>query len=329
MDADGDLFREAWRQTFFFKQGGELPMGLAKRIILFLMVNMAVVATVSLLLSFFNVQPYLTPYGLDYRSLAIFCLLWGMVGAFISLLLSKMMAKWMMGVQIVDPQTRDPALRSVVQMVHQLAQKAGLPKMPEVGIYDSPEVNAFATGPSRSNSLVAVSSGLLNRMGQDEVEGVLGHEITHIANGDMVTMTLLQGVINAFVMFFARIVAFALSRALGKRDDSESEVSPLVYQLTVFALEIVFMILGSLVIAAFSRYREFRADAGGARLAGSNKMIGALMALQRTTQLTDPAHDQQAFQAFKISSSTGLLSYFASHPPLERRIERLQRRGSR
>lgn len=302
-------------------------MALAKRIILFLLVNAAVVLTVSIILSFFNVQPYLTRYGLNYTSLAIFCLLWGMVGAFISLWLSKIMAKWMMGIQIIDPDTRDPALRSLVQMVHQLAHKAGLPAMPEVGIYDSPEVNAFATGPTRARSLVAVSSGLLNRMGQDEVEGVLGHEVTHIANGDMVTMTLLQGVINAFVMFFARILAFAITRALGRREeDSLENPSPLMYQITVFLLEIVFMVLGTIIIAAFSRYREFRADAGGARLAGPQKMINALTALKKTMDIQDPSHEQQAVQAFKISSHGGIMSLFATHPPLELRIERLKSR---
>lgn len=300
-------------------------MALAKRIILFLLVNAAVVVTVSIILSLFNVQPYLTRYGLNYTSLAIFCLIWGMVGAFISLWLSKIMAKWMMGIQIIDPDTRDPALRSLVQMVHQLAHKAGLPAMPEVGIYDSPEVNAFATGPTRKRSLVAVSSGLLNRMGQDEVEGVLGHEVTHIANGDMVTMTLLQGIINAFVMFFARILAFAITRALGRRDeDSLESPSPMMYQITVFVLEIVFMVLGTIIIAAFSRYREFRADAGGARLAGPQKMINALTALKKTLDIQDPSHDQQAVQAFKISSYGGIMSLFATHPPLDQRIERLK-----
>lgn len=303
-------------------------MAMAKRITLFLVVNLLVVGVISFIAYFFNIQPYLTSHGLNYSSLAIFCLLWGMVGAFISLLLSKVMAKWMMGVTIIDPQSASSADRTLVQIIHTLSKKAGLPKMPEVGIYESPEVNAFATGPSRSNSLVAVSSGLLARLRQDEVEGVIGHEITHIANGDMVTMTLLQGVINAFVMFFARIIAFAVMNMFSKRDEESSEgISPLFYQLTVFALEMVFMVLGSLVIAAFSRYREFRADAGGARLAGPQKMINALSALQRTIKIQDPAHDQPAVQSFKISGRPGgFLSLFASHPPLDERIEALRHR---
>lgn len=303
-------------------------MALAKRIALFLVVNLLVVGVISFIAYFFNIQPYLTRHGLNYGSLAIFCLLWGMVGAFISLLLSKVMAKWMMGVTVIDPNSASSADRALVQMIFSLAKKAGLPKMPEIGIYESPEVNAFATGPSRSNSLVAVSSGLLARLRQDEIEGVIGHEITHIANGDMVTMTLLQGIINAFVMFFARIIAFALMNLFSKRDEESSEgISPLFYQLTVFALEMVFMVLGTLVIAAFSRYREFRADAGGARLAGPQKMVNALTALQRTIQIQDPAHEQPAVQSFKISGRPGkFLSFFATHPPLEERIETLRRR---
>lgn len=300
-------------------------MAIAKRIVLFLLVNICVLAVISVILSFFNIQPYLSKQGLNYGSLMIFCLIWGMVGAFISLLLSKFMAKWMMGVQIIDLNTRDPAQREIVQMVHDLSKKAGLPAMPEVGIYQSPEVNAFATGPSRKNSLVAVSSGLLNRMRREEIEGVIGHEITHIANGDMVTMTLLQGVINAFVMFFARVLAFAIARMLGRRDDSEG-VSPIFYQITVFVLEIVFMILGTLVVASFSRYREFRADAGGARLAGPEKMLNALVALKRTFEIEDKPHDQPAFQSMKISSPSGVLKLFSTHPPLDLRIERLKQR---
>ncbi|MGZ3634108.1 MAG: protease HtpX, partial [Parachlamydiaceae bacterium] len=237
-------------------------MALAKRIALFLGVNFLVIAVISFLSYVFNIQPYLTQYGLNYTSLAIFCLLWGMVGSMISLLLSKFMAKWLMGVRIIDPNSANSSERALVQTIFALARKAGLPSMPEVGIYDSPELNAFATGPSRSNSLVAVSSGLLTRMRDDEIEGVLGHEIAHIANGDMVTMTLLQGIINAFVMFFARVLAFVIMRLFRRGEESDSEsVSPLFYQLTVFVLEMIFMVLGVMVVAAFSRYREFRADA--------------------------------------------------------------------
>ncbi len=302
-------------------------MAWAKRITLFIVVNLLVITTISFLLYLFNVQPYLNKQGLDIPSLMVFCLIWGMGGAFISLALSKIMAKWMMGVRIIDPTTQIPSERSLVQMVYELAEKAGLPKMPEVGIYQSPEVNAFATGPSKSRALVAVSSGLLQSLGNEQVKGVLGHEVTHIANGDMVTMTLLQGIVNAFVMFLARVVAFVLMRALSK-DRDESVGSSMSYQLVVIVLQIFFMVLGSMVIASFSRYREFRADAGGARLAGRDKMISALRGLQRVLERGDERRDeskeQPAFQAFKISGKGGMMRLFSSHPPLEERISRLE-----
>lgn len=300
-------------------------MALAKRIILFLIVNMLVVGVVSFILYIFNIQPFLTQRGIDLKSLAIFCLIWGMGGAFISLGLSRIMAKWMMGVQLIDPNKASASDRELLNTVYALAEKAGLPEMPQVGIYNSPEVNAFATGPSRSRALVAVSSGLLQRMGKEQVEAIVGHEVTHIANGDMVTMTLLQGIVNAFVMFLARVVAFVLTRALS-RDKEESVGSPLVFQLTVFALEMVFMVLGMLVIARFSRFREFRADAGGARLAGRDKMISALRGLQKTLNIEDESKQQNAVQAFKISGrGSGVMHLFATHPPLEERIARLEK----
>ena len=299
-------------------------MAFMKRIFLFMTLNILVIFTISVLLRVLGIGPYLTPYGLDYSNLMGFCLVWGMGGAFISLALSRVMAKWMMGVQVIDPQTRDSDLQQLVQTVHHLAQAAHLPAMPEVGIYDSPEVNAFATGPTKSRALVAVSSGLLSRMNQSELEGVLGHEITHIANGDMVTMTLLQGVVNAFAMFLSRVIAFAIAQSMrGDRDDRRGG-SPMIVWVIQMVLEVVFMLLGSIVIAMFSRYREFRADAGGAKLAGRNNMIRALEALRRTYDYIDP-NAQPAAQTLKISSRPhGLMSLFASHPPLEERIARLQ-----
>lgn len=300
-------------------------MAWAKRIFLFLAVNALVVITVSTILRVLGVEPYLQANGLNLESLAIFCLLWGMGGAFISLAISRMMAKWMMGVKVIDPNTRDAQLQELVQTVHQLSKAAGLPKMPEVGIYESPEVNAFATGPTKSRSLVAVSTGLLQRMRQNEMEGVLGHEVAHIANGDMVTMTLIQGVVNAFVMFLARVIAYAIMQATrGDDRDREGGMSFLAYHLTVFALEMVFMILGSIVVAWFSRYREFRADKGGARLAGRDKMVAALQSLQRTYEIADP-HAQPAVASLKISHrSTGFRALFSTHPPLTERIARLE-----
>jgi len=300
-------------------------MAFMKRIFLFIALNMLVIFTISLLLRVLGIGPYMTAYGLDYTNLMGFCLVWGMGGAFISLALSRIMAKWMMGVQIIDPQTRDSGLQQLVQTIHHLARSANLPVMPEVGIYDSPEVNAFATGPTKSRALVAVSSGLLSRMNADELEGVLGHEVTHIANGDMVTMTLLQGVVNAFAMFLSRAIAFAIAQSMrGDRDDRDRGASPMFAWVIQMILEVVFMLLGSIVIAWFSRYREYRADAGGAKLAGRTSMIRALEALRRTYDDVDP-NAQPAVQNLKITGRPhGLMALFASHPPLEERIARLQ-----
>lgn len=295
---------------------------MAKRVVLFIAVNALVLVTISLILNLLDVKPYLTQHGIDYNSLMIFCFVWGMGGAFISLGLSRIMAKWMMGVQVIDPQTASGQDRQLLETVYRLAKNAGLGTMPQVGIYASPEVNAFATGPTRARSLVAVSAGLLRRMNTAEVEAVLAHEIAHVANGDMVTMTLLQGVVNAFVMFFARVLAYAVMR-MGRSKDDDSVGSPFMYTMLVFVFEIMFMILGTMVIAAFSRFREFRADAGGARLVGRDKMIQALQALERTIQIEDPNAQQPAFQAMKISSNKPFLKLFSTHPPLEERIKRL------
>ena len=301
-------------------------MAWMKRIFLFMAVNILVVFTISILLRLFGVDHYMNAYGIDYGQLMGFCLVWGMGGAFISLGLSRVMAKWMMGVHVINPQTRDPEHQELLQTVYHLARAAQLSKMPEVGIFDSPEVNAFATGPTRSRALVAVSSGLLQRMNASETEGVLAHEISHVANGDMVTMTLLQGVVNAFAMFLSRAIAFAISQALrgNDRDDRDRGGSPFLTFAVQMVLEIVFMILGSMVIAAFSRYREFRADAGGAKLAGRENMIRALERLRKTHDTFDTTA-QPAIQALKISGRPGgMMALFASHPPLEDRIARLE-----
>ena len=296
---------------------------MAKRIVLFLAVNFLVVMTISVLLNVLGVRPYLTAYGLNYTSLAIFCLIWGMAGSLISLALSRQMAKWTMGVQVIDPQNPGADEQRLLQTVHHLAQSAGLRDMPEVGVYESPELNAFATGPTKSRSLVAVSTGLLRSMDYAEVEGVLGHEISHVANGDMVTMTLLQGVVNAFVMFLSRVLAYAIAVALRSDRDTRG-VSTGVFYIVSFVLEIVFLILGSMVVAWFSRYREYRADQGGAQLAGRPKMIGALQALQRAYDVVDPKRNA-AIETMQISGrGSGLMRFFSSHPPLEERIRRLQ-----
>lgn len=295
---------------------------MVRRVLLFLAVNFLVILTISVVLNVLGIRPYLTAYGLDYEALLAFCLVWGMGGAFISLALSRLVAKMAMGVQVIDPGTTDANLRELVQMVDRLARAAGIPT-PEVGVYQSPEVNAFATGPTKSRSIVAVSTGLLTRMNRSEVEGVLSHEVAHIANGDMVTMTLLQGVVNAFALFLARVIAFAAAQAMRSRD-SEHGFSYGIYFVTQMVFEILFLIAGSIVVAWFSRYREFRADAGGARLGGREKMVAALEALQRNLERVDP-RERPALATLKISGRGGFVRLFATHPPLEERIERLRR----
>jgi heat shock protein HtpX len=290
---------------------------MGKRIVLFLLTNLAIILTISVVLRVLGVGQYITAYGLDYQSLAIFCLVWGMGGAFISLQMSRFIAKRATGVRLVNGQTGHAELDWLHSTVARLTQQANLP-MPEVGVYDSPEVNAFATGPSKRRSLVAVSSGLLRSMRRDEVEGVLAHEVAHIANGDMVTMTLLQGVINAFVMFFARIVAYAIASRGGSREDRSVGVNYLV----IFMLEIVFGILGSLITAWFSRQREFRADRGGASLAGRERMIGALRRLMTNREAVDTS--QQALATLKINGARNWMVFFSTHPPLEARIAALE-----
>ena len=293
-------------------------MAIGKRIFLFLIVNVLIITSISIVLSVLGVQPYLTAKGIDYQSLMIFCLIWGFGGAFISLGLSRIMAKWMMGVKVIDPMSNAEADRWLLDTVTRLSHRAGLPKVPEVGIYQSAEVNAFATGPSKSRALVAVSSGLMQRMNRAEVEGVLAHEVAHVANGDMVTMTLVQGIVNAFVMFFARTLAWAASQFF------DEEKRGIVNFVAVLLFEVAFSLLGMIVVAAFSRYREFRADGGGAELVGKPKMAAALRSLRNLVHIEEEA--QPAMAALKISSSNknGLLALISTHPPLEERIKRLE-----
>jgi heat shock protein HtpX len=234
------------------------------------------------------------------------------------------MAKWTLGVQVIDPRTSDSQERALLETVYRLARQAKITKMPEVGVYDSPEVNAFATGATKNRSLVAVSTGLLRSMDRASVEGVLGHEVAHIANGDMVTMALLQGVVNAFVMALARIIAFAIDSAMRGNDRDGRGLGYFAFGAVVWILEIALFIPGSMVIAAFSRFREFRADAGGARLAGRQNMIGALRNLQRVQQINDQIPAQTQYAAFKIARTGGVAQWFSSHPPLEVRIARLE-----
>ena len=286
-----------------------------KRILLFVATNLAVMITLSIVLSLLGVGGYITPNGLDYSALMVFCLVWGMGGAVISLQMSRFMAKMAMGVQLVNGRSGQPELDWLYRTVEQLTRKAGL-QMPEVGVYDSPEVNAFATGPSKKRSLVAVSTGLLRSMQHDEIEGVLAHEVSHIQNGDMVTMTLIQGVVNAFVMFFARIIANIVRQMVDER------ISHLVFFAVTLVLDIALGILGMVVVAWFSRAREFRADAGGAALAGKANMIGALQRLMQNKALVDNSQPQLA--TMKITGGKGFMSLISTHPPLEVRIAALQ-----
>jgi heat shock protein HtpX len=293
-------------------------MAIGKRVVLFLLTNILILVSVSVVLSVLGVQPYLTAKGLDYQQLAAFCLIWGFGGAFISLGLSRIMAKWMMRVKVIDPNSRDVDERWLLDTVGRLANQASLPKLPQVGVYESDDVNAFATGPTKSRALVAVSSGLLRRMNRTEVEGVLAHEVAHVANGDMVTMTLIQGVINAFVMFFARIVAWSLSQFV------DEEKRGIVHFIAVILFEIVFSMLGMIVVSAFSRHREYRADRGGANLVGKDKMLGALQSLQRGLQTNMAKPQSIATMQISGAKRRGVLALISTHPPLEQRIERLK-----
>ncbi|MDQ7774195.1 MAG: protease HtpX [Elusimicrobiales bacterium] len=292
---------------------------MAKRMILFLSVNLLVVVTISLVMNLLGIQPYLDARGINYQVLALFCLVWGMGGAFISLAVSRIAAKMMMGVKVIDPEREQGEMGELVRRVHRLAAAAGIERMPEVGYYESPEVNAFATGPTRNRALVAVSTGLLERMDRAQVEGVLAHEVAHVANGDMVTMTLVQGVINAVVMFVARVAAFFISQRF--REESRRMVN----LVTVLVLEIALSLLGAMAASWFSRRREFRADAGGAALAGRESMLSALKALKRNSELAE-LESQPSLAALKISGRGGFMALLSTHPPLEDRIAALARR---
>jgi heat shock protein HtpX len=293
-----------------------------KRVLLFFATNILVIITISVITSAFGLHSYLTAHGLDYTQLALFCALWGTAGAFISLLLSKFMAKMAMGVVIINPNTATREEHFLLDMIYQLAKKAGLKKMPEVGIYSAAELNAFATGPSKNNALIAVSSGLLVNMNREEIEAVLAHELSHVTNGDMITMTLIQGIINSFALFLSRVVAYAVSIALANNEEKSGDISYLTYTVLTFILDILFTLLGSILVAAFSRYREYRADAGSVKLAGRDKMIAALQRLQRGATLEDDR--APSFSAFKIVHHASWMELFSTHPSIEKRIARLK-----
>jgi heat shock protein HtpX len=293
-----------------------------KRVLLFVATNVAVLAVIYTVLSLLGIDGVLARNGtdLDFRALLVFSAVVGFSGAFVSLFMSKWIAKMSTGARVID-RPRNSTESWLLNTVHRLADTAKIGR-PEVAIYDSPDVNAFATGPSRNNALVAVSTGLLQNLGEREVEAVLGHEITHVANGDMVTMTLIQGVLNTFVVFLSRIVGFVVDRVLLRNERGYG----IGFFVATLVAQVLLGIVASMIVMWFSRQREFRADAGGAKLTGRDSMIRALQGLQRVHQ---PAQLPQALQAFGIAGgpASGLRRLFMSHPPLEERIAALQRMG--
>ncbi len=286
-----------------------------KRIVLFLLTNLAVMVVLSIVLSVLGVDRFLSAQGLNVGMLLVFSLVVGFTGSFISLLMSKPMAKWSTGAHVIDRPSNSTE-QWLVDTVARLAQRAGI-GMPEVAVYEG-DPNAFATGAFKNEALVAVSTGLLANMSRDEVEAVLGHEVAHIANGDMVTMTLIQGVTNTFVVFLSRVVGFVVDRALSRNEESTGGAA---YMVTVIVCQIVFGVLASLIVAWFSRQREFRADAGSAQLLGSRQPM--INALYRLGGMHDSALPQNV-ATLGIRHSGGFLELFSSHPPIEQRVAALQ-----
>lgn len=287
-----------------------------KRIAIFLVTNLAVVLVLSATLRILGVDRFITQNGLNVNSLLIFSLVVGFAGSFISLLISKPMAKWSTGAQVIDPNAPQGHREMwLIDTVHQLADRAGIGR-PEVAVYQG-EPNAFATGAFKNDSLVAVSTGLLESMTEEEVAAVLGHEVAHIANGDMITLTLIQGVVNTFVVFFARIVGYFVDKVVFK---NERDVG-IGYYVTVIVCEIIFGVLASIIVAWFSRQREYRADAGAASLMGSREPM--IRALARLGGL-QPGDLPKSFEASGISGSGGISAIFSTHPPIQARIHALQ-----
>ena len=291
-----------------------------KRIFLFLVTNLAIILVLSITLRLLGFEGILDRQGvdLDLNSLAMFAAVFGFGGSFLSLAISKWSAKRMTGAVVIE-QPKNSTEQWLVETVRKQAQTAGI-GMPEVAIYDAPELNAFATGASRNKALVAVSTGLLHQMSQDEVEAVLAHEVSHVANGDMITLALIQGVVNTFVIFLSRVIGHFVDRVLLKNERGHG----IGFWVTAIIAELVLGILASIIVMWFSRKREYRADAGGASLAGREKMVSALQALQRQTSPDNALPDQLV--AFGISSNVGqgIKALFTSHPPLEERIRVLK-----
>jgi heat shock protein HtpX len=287
-----------------------------KRILLFLVTNFAILFVASVTLRLLGFEPWLNQQGIDFTSLLVFGALIGFGGAFVSLAMSKWTAKKMMGVHVIEqPRSADEVW--LVETVRRQAQVAGI-GMPEVGVFDSPEPNAFATGANRNAALVAVSTGLLRRMSRGEVEAVLGHEVSHVANGDMVTLTLIQGVVNTFVFVFSRVIGSVVDRVVFRNENGHGPA----FWITTIVAQVVLSFIATMIVMWFSRQREFRADSGGARLAGREQMVGALEALKRNT--THPLPDQMSAFGIAGGMGQGLKKLFLSHPPLEERIAALR-----
>jgi len=296
-----------------------------KRMFLFLATNLAIIVVISITTSIFGFDRFITANGLNLEALLGFSLVVGFTGSFISLWISKWMAKQTYGIYIIES-PKNSGESWLLETVRSQAHKAGV-SMPEVGIYDSPEVNAFATGSSKNNALVAVSTGLMSQMSHRQIEGVRAHEVSHIANGDMVTMALIQGVLNTFVVFISKVAGFLVDQAL-RRDNEENNGVGMGYFITSIVCEIFLGILASMIVMAFSRRREFAADADAARIWGKESIIDALTQLNTIMDRGGVMDDRaKAISSFKISGAKkgGLLSLFASHPPLEDRIEALKK----
>lgn len=293
-----------------------------KRTFLFIVTNLAVIVLLGIITRLLGVDRFLVGSGINLTGLLIFSAIFGMGGSLISLLMSKWIAKMSVGAQVIE-QPRTQTELWLMETVRRQTQGAGI-GMPEVAIYNSPEPNAFATGASRNHALVAVSTGLMQQMSAEEVEAVLGHEVSHVANGDMVTLTLIQGVLNTFVIALSRVVGYLVDQALSRGEQYRGP--GIGYYITSFIMEIVFGFLASLVVMWFSRQREFHADAGGARLAGRGKMIAAL---ERLRQLNEPSQLPSQMAAFGINSGLGegLRKLLMTHPPLEERITALRQGG--
>lgn len=287
-----------------------------KRIMLFLGTNLAIVLVLSVTMRLLGVEPYLNEHGLNLQALLIFAAVMGFGGSFISLALSKWMAKKSLGVRVIEAPSNKTELW-LVETIRKYAAQARI-KMPEIGIYDSHDINAFATGMSKNSSLIAVSTGLLQQMTREEAEAVLGHEVAHAANGDMVTLALIQGVVNTFVMFLSRVIGHTVDRVIFKSENGHGPA----FWVTMIIAELVLGVLASIIVMWFSRRREFRADQGGANLAGRGAMIAALERLAR--QHPQPLPDKMAAFGIAGGKGSGIKRLFMTHPPLDERIAALK-----